>query len=66
MSPAGPSAAKGSWSDDHTFVLNRLILGAGLAEQKYILSFEDEKLRVRGRDRNGREVSVDGGTWRKS
>lgn len=66
MSPAGPSAAKGNWSDDHTFVLNRLILGAGLGEQKYTLSFEDEKLRVRGRDSNGREVLVDGGAWRKS
>jgi len=30
------------------------------------LSFEDEKLKVLGRDRNGREVSVDGGAWRKS
>ncbi|SDN02232.1 serine hydrolase [Afipia sp. GAS231] len=64
--PAGVSAAKGSWSSDHTFLLRRLILGAGLAEQKYTLSFDDEKLSVRGIDRNGREVSVDGGSWRKS
>jgi hypothetical protein len=47
-------------------VLNRMILGAGLAEQKYTLSFDDEKLNVRGTNRNGREVSVDGGAWRKS
>lgn len=66
MTPAGVSAAKGSWSNDHTFVLNRMILGAGLAEQKYTLSFDDEKLNVRGFDRNGREVSIDGGAWRKS
>ena len=66
MTPAGISAAKGSWSNDHTFVLNRLILGAGSAEQKYTLSFDDEKLIVRGLDWNGREISVDGGSWRKS
>ncbi|SDK06338.1 CubicO group peptidase, beta-lactamase class C family [Bradyrhizobium lablabi] len=64
--PAGVSAAKGSWSNDHTFVLNRMILGAGFSEQKYTLSFDDEKLNVRGLDWNGREVSVDGGSWRKS
>jgi CubicO group peptidase (beta-lactamase class C family) len=66
MTPAGISAAKGSWSNDHTFVLNRLILGAGFAEQKYTLSFDDEKLIVRGLDWNGRKISVDGGSWRKS
>jgi CubicO group peptidase (beta-lactamase class C family) len=66
VTPAGLSAAKGSWSNDHTFVLNRLILGAGSAEQKYTLSFDDEKLNVRGKDRVGRDVSVDGGAWRKS
>lgn len=64
--PAGVSAAKGSWSNEHTFVLNRIILGSSLPEQKYTLSFDDEKLNVRGLDRNGREVSVDGGAWRKS
>lgn len=65
MSPAGPSAAKGSWSDDHTFQLRRLILGAGLAEQKYTLSFDGGNLTVRGFDRNGREVSVDSGSVQK-
>jgi CubicO group peptidase (beta-lactamase class C family) len=65
MTPAGPSAAKGSWSDDHTFLLRRLILGAGLPEQKYTLSFDDAKLSVRGFDRNGREVSVDSGSVQK-
>ncbi|QDW38414.1 serine hydrolase [Bradyrhizobium sp. KBS0727] len=65
MTPAGVSAAKGSWSNDHTFVLRRLILGAGLSEQMYTLSFDDGKLNVRGQDRNGREVSVDGGSWQR-
>jgi hypothetical protein len=64
--PAGVSAAKGSWSNEHTFVLRRLILGSGFSEQKYTLSFDDDKMNVRGLDRNGREISVDGGAWRKS
>ena len=64
ITPAGLSAAKGSWLNDHTFVLNRMILGAGFAEQKYTLSFDEEKLNVHGRDRNGREISVDGGAWK--
>jgi CubicO group peptidase (beta-lactamase class C family) len=62
--PAGVSAANGSWSNEHTFVLCRLILGSGFSEQKYTLSFDDEKLNIRGRDRNDREVSVDGGSWK--
>ena len=41
-----------------------MILGAGFAEQKYTLSFDGDKVNVRGRDRDGREISVDGG-WRK-
>lgn len=65
MSPAGPSAAKGSWKDDHTFVLNRMILGAGFREQTYTLSFDDGKLNVSSRDFNGREVSVEGGAFEK-
>jgi len=62
----GIAAVKGSWLNDHTFVIQRLILGAGAAEQKYTLSFDDEKLNLRGTDWNGRDVSIDGGAWRKS
>jgi hypothetical protein len=59
--PAGGSAAKGSWLNDHTFVVQRPILGGGLAEQKYTLGFDGDKLNLRGRlDPNDREVSVDG------
>ena len=65
MTPVGLSAAKGSWMDEHTFMLNRTILGAGFREQKYMLSFDEGKLNVRGRDFNGREVSVEGGAWLK-
>jgi CubicO group peptidase (beta-lactamase class C family) len=64
LAPAGLSAAKGSWSNDHTFVLNRMILGAGFAEQKYTLWFDGDNVNVHGRDRNDRDVSVDGGSWK--
>ncbi len=64
--PYGLFAAKGGWMNDHTFVAQSVTLGAGSAEQKWTLSFDDEKLNLRGTDRNGREVSIDGGAWRKS
>jgi CubicO group peptidase (beta-lactamase class C family) len=66
MTEVGIAAVKGSWLNDHTFVIQRLLLGSGRSEQKYTLWFDDEKLNVRGKDRAGRDVSVDGGTWRKS
>ena len=66
MTEVGIAAVKGSWLNDHTFVIQRLLLGSGSPEQKYTLWFDDEKLNVRGKDRVGRDVSVDGGAWRKS
>ena len=62
----GIAAVKGSWLNDRTFVLQRFILGAGAAEQKYTLWFDDEKLNLRGTDWNGRDVSIDGAASRKS
>ena len=62
----GIAAVKGSWLNDRTFVLQRFILGAGAAEQKYTLWFDDEKLNLRGTDWNGRDVSIDGEASRKS
>jgi hypothetical protein len=50
---------KGKWSDDHTLVINRQTLGSGEG-QKWSLSFGGEKLSLRGKARDGREVSVDG------
>jgi CubicO group peptidase (beta-lactamase class C family) len=66
MTEVGIAAVKGSWLNDHTFVIERLLLGSGFPEQKYTLWFDDEKLNVRGKDRFGRDVSVDGVAWRKS
>jgi hypothetical protein len=66
MTEVGIAAVKGSWLNDHTFVIQRQLLGSGSPEQKYTLWFDDEKLNVRGKDRFGRDVSVDGVAWRKS
>jgi len=57
---AGIIATKGGWLNDHTFVVQRLTLGRGLAEEKWTLWFDGEKLNLRGNDRNGREISIDG------
>ena len=65
MTEVGIVAVKGSWLNDHTFVIQRLLLGSGFSEQKYTLWFDDEKLNVRGKDRAGRDVSIDGGAWLK-
>jgi CubicO group peptidase (beta-lactamase class C family) len=62
--PLGVTAVKGSWLNDHTFVIQRMTVGGGFAPQKYTLWFDDEKLNIRGLDRNDREVSVDGGAWK--
>jgi hypothetical protein len=50
---------KGKWSDDHTLVIDRQTLGTGEG-QKWSLSFDGDKLSLRGKGRDGREVSVDG------
>jgi hypothetical protein len=55
----GAVAMKGKWSDDHTLVIDRQTLGTGEG-QKWSLSFDGDKLSLRGKGRDGREVSVDG------
>jgi len=55
----GAVAMKGKWSDDHTLVIDRQTLGTGEG-QKWSLSFDGEKLTLRGKGRDGREVSVGG------
>ncbi|HEY4784080.1 MAG TPA: hypothetical protein VIH54_19825, partial [Chthoniobacterales bacterium] len=52
------SVVKGTWEDDHTFVIDRLILGQGPAEQ-WTFTFDGEKLNVVV---DGREISADGKT----
>ena len=54
----GVLALKGTWSDSHTFVIDRRLLG-GDDDRKWTLSFDGGKANLRGKDRGGREVSVD-------
>jgi CubicO group peptidase (beta-lactamase class C family) len=54
----GVLALKGTWSDSHTFVIDRRLLG-GDDDQKWTMSFDGERANLRGIDRGGREVSVD-------
>jgi CubicO group peptidase (beta-lactamase class C family) len=56
----GINAVKGSWLDDHTFLIDRLILG--LDDQRWTLTFDGEKLNVRVRLGHGPEISFDGET----
>ena len=37
-------AVKGSWQNDHTLVIDRLVLGQGLPPEKWTLTFDGEKL----------------------
>jgi hypothetical protein len=52
----GVNAVKGTWQDDHTFVIDRLILGQGT------LTFDGEKLHVRVKLGDGDEISIDSET----
>jgi CubicO group peptidase (beta-lactamase class C family) len=55
----GVAAAKGNWLDGHTFAIEFLMLGLGAKVQKWTLSFDGEKSHLRGKDGDGREVSID-------
>ncbi len=49
---------KGTWQDDHTFVIDRLILGQGRPAERWTLTFDGEKLNVRVKLDNGQEISL--------
>jgi CubicO group peptidase (beta-lactamase class C family) len=55
----GVSAVKGNWQDDHTFVIDRLILGEGQPATRWTLTFDGEKLNLRTKLESGQEISVD-------
>jgi hypothetical protein len=40
------NAVKGIWQDDHTFLIDRLVLGLGQGPERWILTFDGEKLNV--------------------
>lgn len=56
---AGVFATKGKWVNGSTFEVERQALGMDEL-QKWTLSFDGNKLQIRGKDRTGREVSLDG------
>jgi CubicO group peptidase (beta-lactamase class C family) len=56
---SGIVAMRGKWLDGHTFLVERQTLGAG-EEQKWTLSFDGETLHLRGKGRDGRDISIDG------
>jgi CubicO group peptidase (beta-lactamase class C family) len=56
-SPFGVPAAKGTWSDDHTFAVDFRYVGSG-DQRSWTLSFDDSRLTLKGKTRDGREVSV--------
>ena len=55
------NAVKGTWQDDHTFVIDRLVLGEGEPAEGWTLTFDGEKLNVRG-EIGERQISIDGET----
>jgi CubicO group peptidase (beta-lactamase class C family) len=56
---SGTFASKGKWLNGSTLEIDRLALGMD-EQQKWILSFDGDRLHLRGKNRDGREISVDG------
>jgi hypothetical protein len=56
------NAVKGTWQDDHTFVVDRLVLGQGRPTERWTLTFDGEKLNVRAKIGAQPEISIDGET----
>jgi hypothetical protein len=56
---SGTFASKGKWLNSSTLEIERLALGMD-EQQKWTLSFDGDRLHLRGKDGNDREVSVDG------
>ena len=56
---AGVFATKGKWVNGSTFEVERQAVGMDEL-QKWTLSFDGDKLQLRGKDRTGREISLDG------
>jgi hypothetical protein len=54
------NAVKGAWQDDHTFVIDRLILGQGKPAERWTLKFDGEKLDVRAELGEGPEIIIGG------
>jgi hypothetical protein len=55
------NAVKGTWQDDHTFVIDRLVLGQGVPAERWTLTFDGEKVNVRQKFWRG-DLSANGET----
>jgi hypothetical protein len=56
------NAVKGTWHNDHTFVIDRLVLGLGQPPERWTLTFGGDKVNVRAKIGERPEVSIDGKT----
>ena len=61
LTEVGVNAVKGTWQNEHTFVIDRLILGQGQPAERWTLTFDGQKLHVRA-ELEGFEISMDGET----
>lgn len=55
----GIFATKATWLNDSTLEIERQAIGMD-EQQKLILSFDGDRLHLRGKDRAGLEISIDG------
>ncbi|MBW7961630.1 serine hydrolase [Bradyrhizobium sp. BR 10261] len=58
LTASGIFASKGRWLNDKTFEIERQAVGMDEL-QKWTLSFDGDRLNLHGKDREGRDVSVD-------
>jgi hypothetical protein len=51
---------KGRWLDDHAFEVERINIGASELSRKWTLSFDGDKVSLRGKNYEGVDVAIDG------
>ena len=56
----GPTQSRGLWQDDHTFVIDQLVLGLAQPPEKWTLTFDRDKLNVRIKFGGQPEISIEG------
>jgi hypothetical protein len=56
------NAVKGSWQDNHTFVIDRLVIGMGQPPERWTLTFDGNKLNLRVKFDDWPEMAAEGET----
>jgi hypothetical protein len=56
----GVRSAKGTWLNDNTFVIDLQYIGSDHRRGEWVLTFDDARLNLRGKDGRGHDVSIDG------